>query len=122
MQIVSSIAAMQRLAKKWQRAGTRIGLVPTMGYLHAGHLSLVKRARQAVGRSGKVVVSIYVNPTQFGPKEDLAKYPRDLKRDLKLLRELNVDAKVYAHAEQERQRHQVQNVPVPFQHVHRGPQ
>jgi pantoate--beta-alanine ligase len=92
MQIVSSIAAMQRLAKKWQRAGVRIGFVPTMGYLHAGHLSLMKRARQAVGKSGKVVVSIYVNPTQFAPTEDLSKYPRDLKRDLKLLRELNVDA------------------------------
>jgi pantoate--beta-alanine ligase len=91
MQIVSSIAAMQRLARKWQRSGTRIGFVPTMGYLHAGHLSLVKRARQAVGKNGKVVVSIYVNPTQFAPTEDLAKYPRDLKRDLKLLRELNVD-------------------------------
>jgi pantoate--beta-alanine ligase len=92
MQIVSSIAAIQRLARKWRRAGTRIGFVPTMGYLHAGHLSLVKRARQAVGKNGKVVVSIYVNPTQFAPTEDLSKYPRDLKRDLKLLRELNVDA------------------------------
>jgi pantoate--beta-alanine ligase len=91
MQIVSSIAAMQRLARKWQRETTRIGFVPTMGYLHAGHLSLVKRARQAVGKSGRVVVSIYVNPTQFAPTEDLSKYPRDLKRDLKLLRELNVD-------------------------------
>jgi pantoate--beta-alanine ligase len=91
MQIVSSIAAMQRLAKKWRRAGIKIGFVPTMGYLHAGHLSLVKRARQAVGKSGKVVVSIYVNPTQFAPTEDLSKYPRDLKRDLKLLRELKVD-------------------------------
>ena len=82
---------MQRLARKWQRAGTRIGFVPTMGYLHAGHLSLVKRARQAVGKNGRVVVSIYVNPTQFAPTEDLSKYPRDLKRDLKLLRELKVD-------------------------------
>jgi pantoate--beta-alanine ligase len=91
MQIVSSIVAMQRLAKKWQRAGTCIGFVPTMGYLHAGHLSLVKRARKAVGKNGEVVVSIYVNPTQFAPTEDLSKYPRDLKRDLKLLRELNVD-------------------------------
>jgi pantoate--beta-alanine ligase len=91
MQIVSSVAAMQRLARKWQRAGTRIGFVPTMGYLHAGHLSLVKRARQAVGKHGEVVVSIYVNPMQFGPKEDLAKYPRDLKRDLKLCREAGVD-------------------------------
>src|SRR5271154_4143206 len=91
MQIVSSIAAMQRLARKWQPARTKIGFVPTMGYLHAGHLSLVKRARQAVGKNGKVVVSIYVNPTQFAPTEDLSKYPRDLKRDLKLCRETGVD-------------------------------
>jgi pantoate--beta-alanine ligase len=92
MQIVSSITAMQRLAQKWRRGGLRIGFVPTMGYLHAGHLSLVKRARQAVGKNGKVVVSIYVNPTQFAPTEDLSKYPRDLKRDLKLCREAGADA------------------------------
>ncbi|MGA2684948.1 MAG: pantoate--beta-alanine ligase [Verrucomicrobiota bacterium] len=91
MQRVASIAAMQRLAREWQRAGKRIGLVPTMGYLHAGHLSLVQRARQAVGKNGVVVVSIYVNPTQFGPKEDFSKYPRDLKRDLKLCRDAGVD-------------------------------
>ncbi len=83
---------MQRLAGKWRLAGIKIGFVPTMGYLHAGHLSLVKRARQAVGKNGKVVVSIYVNPTQFAPKEDLSKYPRDLKRDLKLCRAAGVDA------------------------------
>jgi pantoate--beta-alanine ligase len=82
---------MQRLAKKWQRAGTKIGLVPTMGYLHAGHLSLVRRARKLVGKNGKVAVSIYVNPTQFGPKEDLSRYPRDLKRDLKFLRTEGTD-------------------------------
>ena len=82
---------MQRLALKWRRSGTRIGLVPTMGYLHAGHLSLVKRARRSVGGSGVVVVSIYVNPTQFGPAEDLAKYPRDLKRDTELCRSAGVD-------------------------------
>ena len=92
MQIVSSASGMQRLAKKWQRGGTRIGFVPTMGYLHAGHLSLVAAARKRVGPAGKVVVSIYVNPTQFGPAEDLAKYPRDLKRDLKLCRAAGVDA------------------------------
>src|ERR1035438_500419 len=91
MQIVTSIAAMQQLAKKWRRASKRIGFVPTMGYLHAGHLSLVKRARQAAGKSGVVVVSIYVNPTQFGPKEDFSKYPRDLKHDFKLCREAGVD-------------------------------
>ena len=82
---------MQSRALFWKRAGIKIGFVPTMGYLHAGHLSLVKRARQAVGRNGKMVVSIYVNPTQFGPTEDLSKYPRDLNRDLKLLRELGTD-------------------------------
>jgi pantoate--beta-alanine ligase len=91
MQMVVSVAAIQRLARKWQRAGKSIGFVPTMGYLHAGHLSLVKRARQAVGKNGVVVVSIYVNPTQFGPKEDFSKYPRNLKRDLKLCREAGVD-------------------------------
>lgn len=91
MRIVSSIAAMQRLARQWQRAGQRIGFVPTMGYLHAGHLSLVREARKRIGKAGKVVVSIYVNPTQFGPKEDFSKYPRDLKRDLKLCRAADVD-------------------------------
>jgi pantoate--beta-alanine ligase len=82
---------MQRLATKWRRAGTRIGLVPTMGYLHAGHLSLVQRARRAVDQHGIVVVSIFVNPTQFGPREDFSNYPRDLERDLKLCRGAGVD-------------------------------
>lgn len=92
MRIIQTVAAMQRLAGKWRRDGTKIAFVPTMGYLHAGHLSLVRRARQLAGKNGKVVVSIYVNPTQFAPTEDLAQYPRDLKRDLKLLRELKTDA------------------------------
>lgn len=82
---------MHRCARSWQREGRRIGFVPTMGYLHAGHLSLVDRARRTVGRTGAVVLSIYVNPTQFGPREDLSRYPRDLKRDLQLCREAGVD-------------------------------
>jgi pantoate--beta-alanine ligase len=82
---------MQRLAGAWRRAGLRVGLVPTMGYLHDGHLSLVREARRRVGPNGRVVVSIYVNPTQFAPTEDLARYPRDLPRDLKLCRAGNVD-------------------------------
>lgn len=82
---------MQELARRWQRAGVRVGLVPTMGYLHAGHLSLVECARQMVGPGGKVVVSIYVNPAQFGPQEDLSSYPRNFARDAWLCREAGVD-------------------------------
>ncbi len=92
MRIVTTVAAMQRLARAWRRQGARIGFVPTMGCLHAGHISLVHRARRAVEKSGRVVVSIYVNPTQFGPKEDLANYPRDLTRDKQLCRAAGVDA------------------------------
>lgn len=92
MQVIRSISAMQSLARRWQRQGTRIGFVPTMGYLHAGHLSLATEARKRVGKAGKVVVSIYVNPTQFAPTEDLSRYPRDLKRDLALCRREGVDA------------------------------
>jgi len=91
---------MQRLAKKWRREGLLIGLVPTMGFLHAGHLSLVREARSRVGKAGRVVVSIYVNPTQFAPTEDFSKYPRDLKRDLKLLRDEGVDV-VFAPEDRE---------------------
>ena len=88
---------MQRMAKKWRREGAAIGLVPTMGYLHEGHISLVRDARKRVGKKGKVVVSIYVNPTQFAPTEDFSKYPRDLKRDMKMLREAGVDVVFTPH-------------------------
>jgi pantoate--beta-alanine ligase len=82
---------MQRQAAQWRRGGIRIGFVPTMGYLHEAHMSLVRRARKEVGRAGQVVVSIYVNPTQFGPREDFSRYPRDLKRDTELCRGEGVD-------------------------------
>jgi len=100
MRIVTSVAAMQRQSSQWRLRGRRVGLVPTMGYLHEGHLSLVRAARRRVGKAGKVVVSIYVNPTQFGPKEDLSRYPRDLKRDLQLCRAEGVDV-VFAPSDAE---------------------
>jgi pantoate--beta-alanine ligase len=88
---IASVAVMQRLARQWRRRGVRVGFVPTMGYLHEGHLSLVREARRRVGPRGVVVVSIYVNPTQFAPHEDLARYPRDLARDRRLCRQAGVD-------------------------------
>src|SRR5205085_7368805 len=91
MRIIKSVATMQRVALQWRRNGTRVGLVPTMGYLHAGHISLVRVARRRVGPKGIVLVSIYVNPTQFGPTEDLSRYPRDFARDQALCREASVD-------------------------------
>jgi pantoate--beta-alanine ligase len=91
---------MQRLARRWQGEKVGIGLVPTMGFLHAGHLELVQRARRLVGRGGKVVVSIYVNPTQFGPKEDFSRYPRDFAKDVRLCREEGVDV-VFAPQDRE---------------------
>ena len=100
MQLVTTVAAMQRLALRWRAQNLRVGFVPTMGYLHDGHLSLVRHARQAVGAKGRVVVSIYVNPSQFGPKEDLSRYPRDFARDRKLCREAGVDA-IFAPADGE---------------------
>ena len=100
MQLVKSVRAMQRLAKVWKRKGARVGFVPTMGYLHTGHLSLVSCARKLVGRKGEVVISIYVNPTQFGPKEDFSRYPRDLRRDLDLCRAAGVDV-VFAPSDSE---------------------
>lgn len=91
MRTVTSLVSMQRLARRWRAQNVRVGFVPTMGFLHEGHLSLIRRARQVVGPRGRVVVSIFVNPTQFGPREDLSRYPRDLRRDRQLCRQSGAD-------------------------------
>jgi pantoate--beta-alanine ligase len=88
MKIVDSTGAMQRQSASWVRSGEVVGLVPTMGALHEGHLALVRRARKECRR---VAVSIYVNPTQFGPNEDLARYPRPRRQDLALCHREGVD-------------------------------
>ena len=81
MKIVETIQEVRDQVKEWRKQGLTVGLVPTMGYLHEGHKSLIDRA---VAENDKVVVSVFVNPMQFGPKEDLASYPRDLDRDAAL--------------------------------------
>src|SRR5580698_4037058 len=88
MKVIGPAATMQKHAVAWVRSGEAVGLVPTMGALHEGHLTLIRRARKECRR---VVVSIYVNPTQFGPSEDLARYPRPRARDLALCRQAGVD-------------------------------
>lgn len=88
MRVVKSVSMMKRLMRGIKKKGLTIGFVPTMGYLHEGHLSLVRIARM---KTDFVVVSIFVNPAQFGPREDLTNYPRDLRRDQRLLRKEKVD-------------------------------
>lgn len=88
MKLIEKIADLREEIKRFKREGKIIGFVPTMGYFHEGHLSLMEIARK---RSDVLVVSIFVNPIQFGPNEDYNRYPRDLKRDLKLAEERGVD-------------------------------
>lgn len=87
MKIVSTIEEVRAQVREWKKEGKTVGFVPTMGYLHEGHASLM----DAAGENDKVVVSIFVNPMQFGPNEDLASYPRDLEHDAKVCEAHGVD-------------------------------
>ncbi len=89
MQVCRSVSEVRRFVREARMAGKTVGLVPTMGYFHEGHLSLMREAKKTCD---VVVVSIYVNPLQFGPKEDFAQYPRDFERDCAMAREVGVDA------------------------------
>jgi pantoate--beta-alanine ligase len=89
MRVLESKKAARQKVAEWKKASLRVGLVPTMGYFHQGHLSLMDECRKHADR---VMVSVFVNPTQFSPSEDLESYPRDLERDLHLAREHGVDA------------------------------
>ncbi len=91
MKTVTTRAELRAAVAAARARGARIGLVPTMGYLHEGHLALVDSARAVVGADGFVVMSVFVNPLQFGAGEDLERYPRDLPRDAKLAAQRGVD-------------------------------
>ena len=88
MKVVKTIKEVRENVKTWKKEGQTVGFVPTMGYLHEGHGSLIKKARE---ENDKVVVSIFVNPMQFGPTEDLESYPRDLEKDKALCESLGAD-------------------------------
>ena len=87
MEIITTVDGVRKQVKEWRKEGLSVGLVPTMGYLHEGHKSLIDKA---VAENDRVVVSVFVNPIQFGPTEDLASYPRDLDRDAELCEKAGV--------------------------------
>ena len=88
MKIVKTVSEVRQQVKEWKRAGLSVGLVPTMGFLHEGHKSLIERA---AAENDKVVVSDFVNPTQFGAGEDLDSYPRDIERDAIICQDAGAD-------------------------------
>ena len=88
MRLVKTIKEVREIVKEWKKQGLSVGFVPTMGYLHEGHKSLIERS---VKENDKTVVSIFVNPIQFGPNEDLASYPRDIIHDKNLVESVNAD-------------------------------
>ena len=88
MKIATTVLETRNTVKNWRKEGYTVGLVPTMGFLHEGHASLIKKCRE---QNDKVVVSVFVNPTQFGPNEDLEAYPRDLEKDKALCESLGAD-------------------------------
>ncbi len=90
--IINSIKEMQSYSEALRLKGKRLAFVPTMGYFHEGHLNLMREAKKM---ADYLIVSIYVNPTQFGPKEDLSRYPRDFDRDLRMAESVNVDVIFY---------------------------
>ena len=92
MRVITSVEKMQFFSENLRSQGERIAFVPTMGYFHEGHLHLMKEAKKMADH---VVVSIYVNPTQFGPKEDFSRYPRDVERDVKMAEGVSVDVIFY---------------------------
>ena len=91
--VIPTVAGLRAAVDNWRREGSRVGLVPTMGALHPGHLSLVAEAQ---ARAQRVIVSVFVNPTQFAPHEDFDRYPRDLDRDLAQLDEQGLTDIVFA--------------------------
>ena len=97
MKIVGTVKEVREQVKEWKKQGLSVGFVPTMGYLHEGHKSLMDAARKG---NDKVVVSIFVNPMQFGPTEDLATYPRDLDHDAALCESAGVDLNFHPEAEE----------------------